>query len=540
MAWVLVGGTLVGCGDDVPDDDVGGTADSGAAASTGASSSEGPAADSSDDDDEPADSSGGTTGAPEQPDPLPPLSAAPLTTEETLVTVLPAPAERIGDPRIPEEIVSLLADGHGDFELAEGEPIIDVTQTGDSPTPPGPNAQLLTRFVHLADSQLADDESPTRVIGLDDFAGGGFRPAETYGCHVLDAAVRTINRVHEDLPLDFVVLGGDNTDSAQGNELAWFLGVMDGLGPLHCDSGDDNDPEPGEGNDPKDPFTPVGLDVPWLWVTGNHDTLVQGNFLIASRLEAAIGTIAAGGTRDWTQPGGPAVTGSVPADPARALGTQTAILTAVAASGDGHGIDDDVIARGEADYTFDVEGSDIRLIVLDTTAFEAGGSEGLLLDAEVDSFLRPALDTAEADSKRVILVSHHASGSLASASDDAVGTTDFRLLLGEYDNVLMHLCGHSHQHSATLVEPMGGTPYWEVITSALMDYPNQMRVIEVHDQDNGEYRIQMVAFDFQADDDPMGEAARALLVLDYTTGWDPADAPGDLEDRNVSLYVPVP
>lgn len=531
---------VLGCGDDVPDERAG-TGDTLPEGTGHGDSSGAPGTDSTgqvDPDSTDGSESGSGTGEP-IPEPLPPLSAAPLTTDERIEPVMTPSAEMIGDPRLPDDRQLRLADGLGDYELGPGEPIVDLTPDGSAPKKPGPNAALVARFVHLTDAQLADDESPTRVVDLDQIVGGGFRPEDHLGCNIVDAAVRTINRVHQDLPLDFVLLGGDNIDSAQSNELEWLLSVMDGVGPVHCDSGDDNDIEAGPGNDAKDPFMPVGLDVPWYWVSGNHDTLVQGNLVVANRLEAALSGNAPGGTRDWTQPGGPSLAGSVPADARRALLDQTSLLTRVSASGDGHGIDQAVIDRGEANYTFDVEGTELRFIVMDTSADAAGGANGLLADAEADGFLRPALDAAEADGKWVIVATHHASSALVSGSDEVLSTQDFRLLLGEYDNVLAHFAGHAHFHRALYLEPVGGHAYWEVVTSALMDFPNQMRVVEIHDQDNGEFRIQMVAFDYQVDDDPRGEEARALQILDHTTGWSPG-GPGDVEDRNVSLYVPAP
>ena len=75
-----------------------------------------------------------------------------------------------------------------------------------------------------------------------------------------------------------MVLGGDNADNAQQNELDWFLSILDGAPSVECDSGKDDDPVTGPDNDPKDPFVAEGLKVPWLWVTGNHDILNQGNF----------------------------------------------------------------------------------------------------------------------------------------------------------------------------------------------------------------------------------------------------------------------
>ena len=115
--------------------------------------------------------------------------------------------------------------------------------------------------------------------------------------------MRTINAVNAEDAVDFVVLGGDNADSAQTNEVQWYLDIMDGAPVVHCDSGIDDDPVPGEANDPKDPFAPVGLDVPWYWVMGNHDVLVQGNFAIAGREDEPRCDVA-GATRDWSMPVG--------------------------------------------------------------------------------------------------------------------------------------------------------------------------------------------------------------------------------------------
>ncbi len=489
--------------------------------------------------------SGSSTG--DLPEPLPPLDAAPLTTEQVIVPTHEV-VEAEFDPRVPEQRDQLLADGFGDYTLAEGEPVLTVTPDGMDPPPPGPNAGLVTRFVHLADTQLADDESPLRVVSFDNpTVAGAFRPQETHGCRILNAAVRTINAVHTELPLDFVVLGGDNADAAQTNEVQWFLDILDGKPVVHCDSGDDDDIDPDDDQDPKDPFAPVGLDVPWIWVSGNHDILVQGNFVTESRKDYAIGsTIFPGGsTRDWTQYGGPMFMGPVVPDERRALVDNRTLLEMVAASGDGHGITQETIDLEKATYTWDVEGTPIRFLVVDTAA-PTGAAEGLVVQSHVDEVIRPALDQAEADGKLVVVSSHHASHSLTdggglggTAQPGALQPDDWRALLAEYPNVIMHLCGHSHVHAATWIEPAGTRGYWEVITSALIDWPHQLRVIELHDQDNGWWTIRAIAFDYATDGDPTAEDGRKLGILDFTSGWQ-SDGRGDLEDRNVELWIEVP
>ncbi len=74
-------------------------------------------------------------------------------------------------------------------------------------------------------------------------------------------------------------VSGDCADSAQLNELRWFVQLMDGRPGLHTDSGRDDDPIPGPANDPKDPFDPVPFPAPWYYVPGNHDVEVVGNLV---------------------------------------------------------------------------------------------------------------------------------------------------------------------------------------------------------------------------------------------------------------------
>jgi hypothetical protein len=304
----------------------------------------------------------------------------------------------------------------------------------------------------------------------------------------------------------------------------------------------------GEDNDPKDRFAPVGLDVSWIWVTGNHDKLVQGNFTIDGREEAAVGDTLPGGqsTRDWSQPGGPRLRGTaVVPDDDRALLDGPGLLELVRGSGDGHGITEDVAASGMATFAWDVPSTDVRFVVVDTAA-PSGGANGLVTDGDVSSTIRPLLDTAEADGKVVFVATHHASTSLddggglgGTAQPDALTTGDWQALLAEYPNVVVHLAGHSHVHRVTWIEPVGGTGYWEVITSALIDWPHQMRVLELRDEDNGWLTLTATSLDYSTDGDPIAADGRTLAILDYTAGWT-EDGYGIDVDRNVELWIPAP
>lgn len=484
--------------------------------------------------------------SPHPPAVLDPLGAAPTTLDQTLVlAVTPREAVATESPQDPDTLQRFLDEGLGEVTVGAGEPLVPRTLDGGAAPSAGASPRRLARFVHLADIQLADDESPARFAALDTPAiSSGYRPQEGHQCRVLHAAVRTINRLSEDDPVDFVILGGDNADNAQRNEHAWVRQILGGADVVHCDSGADDDPTPGPANDPKDPFLAEGLEMPWLWVMGNHDVSRQGIAPIDNDLTEPVRTFSAGGTRDWSLPGGPVFKGDVIPDPAREYLDVPAILEALMDDGDGHGIDAGALELGHAAYTHDLPDSDLRIVVFDT-ASALGGSEGVLTRRQLDDFLVPALDAARDEGKRVMLFSHHASFSLTSdggvggTEQDAVLPTQFTSLLASYDHVVMHFAGHSHVHRVIAHAPAGGTPYWEVLTAALADYPHQMRLVEVWDQDNGFYSVKLVGLDYATEGDDVAAEGRRRGIVDMTSGWT-SDKSGTVEDRNVELWVPAP
>lgn len=478
---------------------------------------------------------------------LPPLDAPPPSTADRRfepVTVMAEDPTDL-DPRVPAERDMLLAMGYGDSQEVAGDTVVERTLDGSPAPTPGANRQRLTRFIHLADAQLADDESPARVVAVDSpgAISGAYRPQESYACHALASVVRTINAYDAEDPYDFVVLGGDNADNAQLNEHTWFRDILDGGVEVHCDSGDDDDPVAGPNNDPKDALVSEGLRPAWRWVTGNHDILVQGNFPVAPRQSEALGSEASSGTRDWSMPGGPMVTGTVVADEMRRLLTEPEVIDFVRATGDGHGLSQATSDYGKAEYVFDA-GENVRVIVISTAA-ATGAATGVYRQAQVDDFLRNALDEAEADGMWVIIASHHGYNSIEDGSGlggntvaDALTADQFASLLGEYANVLMHLAAHSHVHTATVIAPSSGNPYWELKTAAIADHPHQFRQLEVWDEDNGYVSVHGLALDYVRDDDPLAAEHYRQGVMDLSSGWNSDPGVGTAADRNVRLYVP--
>lgn len=140
-------------------------------------------------------------------------------------------------PADPTNLATLIGEGLGAYTVGPGRAMVDRTLDGSPAPTPGRNRKRVFRFVHTSDFQLADDELPSRLASADGPPPieGAFRPQEGYWCRMMDAMVRTINGVHAAVPLDLVVLGGDNIDNAQANELAWALRILDGSDAFACD-----------------------------------------------------------------------------------------------------------------------------------------------------------------------------------------------------------------------------------------------------------------------------------------------------------------
>src|SRR5262249_7477106 len=146
-----------------------------------------------------------------------------------------------------------------------------------------------------------------------------------------------------------------------------------------------------------------------LWITGNHDVNVQGNFPVdpASAARAASAQ-AAGGTRDYRLPGAPVVRGPQIADAGRALLSRQDLFAKIA----GHAPGAYAREQVRAFYTIDVAGSPVRLLAVDTAA-ETGGADGVIHRVDVERFVVPELARAAREGKWLIVLTHHASDRLS-------------------------------------------------------------------------------------------------------------------------------
>jgi 3',5'-cyclic AMP phosphodiesterase CpdA len=464
-----------------------------------------------------------------------------------------------GDSKIAEAFV---AAGYGELVKKPGEKhTVRGIGVGDVPPTPSASAKLLARFVHMPDFQLLDDESPSRFAGLDDagetFAYGD-RPHDAEMCVLVNQAIHTVNQVHAKAPLDFVLLGGDNIDNAQANEAEWVLDILDGTGSVKCDSGNVDDPVPGPANDGKDVFTPEGLEAPWYWVMGNH-VLFNGNMtfvdatgaLDPAKVSLATGTTAPNGTRVYSGTTWKTADAAAVADARRVPLSRKQLLQKVhdktgGPGPVGHGIGADQLASGKAIHAWDV-GARLRMIAFDTGA-ETGGAGGLARKGDVDTYLKPLLAKAKTDGKVVIVTMHHpldqmgdGSGAYGAKQADAMDPAAFKELLASYDNVIASVVGHTHANRIEWIAggAGGARGFWEIMTSAIADWPQQVRVFEVYEESATLIRLRVTAVDLDFTTGATATAAmrgRTFCAMDWSTGWG-GGFTGAIDDRNVDVFV---
>jgi hypothetical protein len=450
------------------------------------------------------------------------------------------------------------AAGYHLIDVGPGQPHVLRTDLGGAATT-STDRRSLAWLAHLSDFQLADDEAPTR-LGRTDTAAipGGLRAQEAYLPRAMSALNRTFARIETaSRPFDGGIVTGDCSDSALTNELGWMLDVMNGVPGVETDSGDDDDPIPGPDNDPKDPFDPVAFPAPWYYVPGNHDVEIVGvTAPTTTQRMTAIGTRAATGTRDYRQWYAPITTGEVPADPMRAVIDRDGIVAMVRDASHagpmgpaGHGFDTTAAVDTSlgANWVHDVIPGLLRVIAIDTSD-RTGGSNGMVLQDTIDGFLMPELDRAVSDGVLVILASHHSmsavdtiEGQLGSTMmPGAVDGTDVEALVAMHPEVIAWIVGHDHDNRIRAIHgPDAAHPgYWEIMTSALADWPSQARTLEIVDNADGTLSIFATLIDYDTDD-CFERCYRALTQMEWTSAG--ADArTHDAPNHNVELIRSVP
>ena len=326
------------------------------------------------------------------------------------------------------------------------------------------------------------------------------------------------------------------------------------------------------------PFTAEGLDAPSYIAFGNHDALVQGNAaanavfeLVATgclkatapivadpgSLNAALGALSPANLLNILLTD-PTKLGLVPPDPRRRFVSKQdykdVFLAGTQADGHGFGFVDpaeEAASNGAAGYYAWNPVPGFRFIALDTVS--EAGVIGPSADGNIDNpqfqWLQDELDEASAADELVVLFSHHAIPSLTSDFADELAPPctiadahghdlnpgcdldprnsapiqlgdDVEALLHQYPHVIAWVAGHSHVNSIEPhPNPSGEGGFWSIRTAAEADWPQQSRLLEVFDNEDGTLSI-------------FG------TILDHA-GSATAPAPGDASDFDVEELASV-
>ena len=438
-------------------------------------------------------------------------------------------------------------DGNGILERGPGEPLVDRIELGPRREP----GKVLTVFAQLTDAHVMDEESPARVEMLDRLGSpftSAFRPQEALTGHVLDAMVRSLNRLRP----DGVVVTGDLVDNAQANELRLALGILAGGtvdpgsgGPAYegVQAAGNPDPfyyrpevdppdEPGLLRESGSPFQAAGLHASWYPLVGNHDLLVQGNVRATERirriavgsrkvvrLDSAAREAVRGGRLSQTAldqllaRGLPGDSIAVSSDLGRRQISPAELLSRLrAASGIGGG--------SLLDYSFDL-GAKVRGIALDTVRRE-GGVGGTIRPEQV-RWLRRAV--AEAGDRWIVVFSHDPL--------TRPGLEPALAILDASPRVVAAVAGDTHRNSIKPRRTAAGG-YWLITTSSLVDYPQQARAFRLREAERG---VMLETWMLDHDDSASRAArvSRALAFLDFQGGR-PSRFAGSRRDRNARLH----
>lgn len=447
-------------------------------------------------------------------------------------------------------------DGDGTLERGPGEPLRDRTDLA----PAGRPGRVLARIGQITDTHVRDEESPARVSFLDRLGGPftpTFRPQETLTTQAFASGIRALDAEDPDL----LLVTGDITDNAEETEYDQALAVLEGRtvdpdtgakgydGPQRADNPDpayyrpDVDPpvHPGLLTAAQRTFAAPAARVPWLPIPGNHDLLAAGEVtptaatnavatgdqtLVrpregldvprdASGANAAVNALIAGGVL-------PGQTATIAPDPRRVFLTPAQGRAKLrAASG--------ITPSGPNLSTVRDLGAKVRIVTLDFD--QAGeGAGGSVSDAHV-AYLRRAL--ASAGDRWVLVVSHQP---LRKASG---GDRIFQLLDRD-PRVVAAIAGDTHHHSVT-ARKSGAGGYFLIETSAIADFPQQGRIMQLRETAGGGVVLETWVVDTSSAGrvGELADTARELAYLD-AQGGRPGGNRGRALDRNVRLFKAAP
>ncbi|PKN36646.1 MAG: TIGR03768 family metallophosphoesterase [Deltaproteobacteria bacterium HGW-Deltaproteobacteria-2] len=449
--------------------------------------------------------------------------------------------------------------GYGNWTYGSGLPYdkrLDVMPAAYSDSAVTKKTKLLNFFT-ISDIHITDKESPNQLIYLQRLhpklpvGGSLYSGIMMYTTHVLDAAVQTVNALHNKdnkaNPFDFGLSLGDTCNTTQYNELRWYIDVLDGkiitpssgahLGANTIDY--------------QKPYQAAGLDktIPWYQTLGNHDHFWMGSIPVDYSLRKdlrqsftsdevfATGDILANpaiinnrdyymGVFDGSTPYGDIIKAGpvgnfssapkVAADPDRRSLLRTEWMKEFFNTSSipaGHGFNLTDANNGFACYSFMPKSNiPIKVIVLDDTQKEDDGSADIhghgFLDQARWAWLKKELADGDAAGQLMIIAAHIPINVEVTAPNsemgwwvnpqNAVTLPDLIAELQNHPNIIAWLSGHRHLSTVKAfisADPVNAPEkgFWQIETPSLRDFPQQFRTFEIYL--NSDYSISIVTTD---------------------------------------------
>lgn len=412
----------------------------------------------------------------------------------------------------------------------------------------------LLNFFSMTDIHLTDEESPAQAIYFwyKGWNSSAYSPVMMLSTQILDSAIQTINTINKQKPVDFIISLWDNINNNQYNELRWFIDILDGK-LINPDSGKKDDPIAWPLNDYQDEFKAAGLDksIPWYQTLGNHDHFWMWSYPVDDYIKPFytgenildLGAVFTdpkwvksrwvyNGAIDWSTKYGDVIWAwlttnftsnpKVIADQNRhSLSTNEWISEFFKTSSEpkGHWFSQKNIDENLASYTFEPKSDlPIKVIVLDDTQKDTDFDihwHGYLNQVQYD-WLINELEKGQKEGKLMIIAAHLPIATIWISPNSIVSAKPLVEKLQNYPNLALWISWHRHRNNVTAwrsgdkTHPENG--FWEVETSSLRDFPQQMRNFNIEFNNNKTISIFTTNVDVAVKKDSLAELARSYTI----------------------------
>jgi metallophosphoesterase (TIGR03768 family) len=485
-------------------------------------------------------------------------------------TIIPVPVPSTSPELFPYQVADYSRYGYGVWQYSDGvgyQKRLDLMPAGYNGTPVNGSVRLL-HFFTMSDIHITDEETPAQAVYSGYMTGNpsGYSPVMLYTTQVFDAAVQTVNVLHEREPFDFGLFLGDAINNNQHNELRWYIDVIDGK-TINPDSGEKDDPVPGPLNDYQDVYHAEGLNksIPWYQVIGNHDQFWMGTNVPDDYVKQSLtsdriinlgdifndprGLDSRGdymGALDGRTPygdvigAGPAGNFTIPptipaADPGRRSVSRSEWMGEffnTSSNPAGHGFNRSNVPAGFASYSFEPRTDvPIKIIVLDDTQKDTDPDTSLYMSASLDTarydWLVGELESGQAEGKLMFVAAHipirnePANASKLWVPGSPVSEQKLVATLHTYPNLVMWLPGHGHRNTVTAFpSPDPAHPelgFWEVETPSLRDFPQEFRSFEIVRNSDNTVSVFALDVDPSVSDESPAAISRSYAVATVET-----------------------